>query len=115
VEATQWFDLNKKDYRALKDRIQNIMLEDFKQRFGVGEFKYLTSGTPRSFQRYTGRQFGYVGGLPFLYGMNPWELLDHRTSLSEVYRVGDTTFPGQGLVGVVAGALALDQELKKVP
>jgi C-3',4' desaturase CrtD len=115
IEAYQWFLMNKEDYKINKTNIQNLILNDFKQRFGVRELKYLTSGTPRTFERYTGRKTGFVGGLPFLYGMNPWNLIGHQTPLNEVYRVGDTTFPGQGIVGVVAGALALDEELKKAP
>jgi phytoene dehydrogenase-like protein len=115
IEAYQWFLMNKEDYKINKTNIQNLILNDFKQRFGMRELKYLTAGTPRTFERYTGRKAGFVGGLPFLYGMNPWNLIGHNTPLKEVYRVGDTTFPGQGIVGVVAGALALDQELKKEP
>jgi C-3',4' desaturase CrtD len=115
VDASEWFGISKDEYRRRKDLLQNLILDDFKRRFNVQQFKYLTSGTPKTFQRYTGRKSGFVGGLPFLYGMNPWKLLDHRTPLEYVYRVGDTTFPGQGIVGVVAGALALDQELKKAP
>lgn len=113
VEAGHWFSLEKTEYRWRKSHIEKIIMDDFKRRFKVEEFKFLTSGTPKSFQRYTGRDTGFVGGLPFLYGMNPWKLLGHKTPLKETYRVGDTTFPGQGIVGVVAGALALDQELRK--
>jgi phytoene dehydrogenase-like protein len=88
-----------------------LILQDFKNRFGITETKYVTAGTPKTFERYTGRQSGYVGGLPFLYGMNPWSIPGHTTQLQNIYRVGDTTFPGQGLVGVVAGSLALDQQI----
>jgi phytoene dehydrogenase-like protein len=114
-EASQWFGLEKEEYREQKLKIQNLILDDFKQRFGIEEFKYLTAGTPKTFHRYTGRTLGQVGGVPLLYGMNPWKILDHRTALSHVFRVGDTTFPGQGLVGVVAGAMALDRELSSAP
>lgn len=113
VEAYSWFILNQDEYKVHKQKIQKIILDDFKERFGITTLKYLTSGTPRTFEHYTGRNTGFVGGLPFLYGMNPWKILGHETPLKNIYRVGDTTFPGQGIVGVVAGALALDQELKK--
>lgn len=111
VDVREWIDVDSKIYQANKLELMNLILKDFLNRFGISETKFVTAGTPKTFERYTGRKFGYVGGLPFLYGMNPWKIQGHGTDLKEVYRVGDTTFPGQGLVGVVAGALALDQTL----
>jgi phytoene dehydrogenase-like protein len=113
VMAEEWELMDKATYRERKLYLQNLILSDFKKRFGIKDLKNITSGTPKTFKRYTHRTSGYVGGLPFLYGMNPWKLQGHSTPLSYVHRVGDTTFPGQGLVGVVAGAFALDKQLKK--
>jgi phytoene dehydrogenase-like protein len=113
IDAASWFEMEKVDYREAKQEIMQIILEDFKKRFDIQETKYVTGGTPKTFERYTGRHLGYVGGLPFLFGSNPWKLIGHKTPISNVFRVGDTTFPGQGVVGVVAGALALHQEMIK--
>lgn len=112
VQAEEWDLMDRATYRARKLHFQNLILNDFKNRFGIGNLKSVMSGTPKTFKRYTHRTSGYVGGLPFLYGMNPWKLQGHSTPLENVHRVGDTTFPGQGLVGVVAGAFALDKQLK---
>ena len=112
VEVEEWLGLKKVDYKRRKSHFAEVILHDFKQRFGITDTKFVTAGTPKTFERYTGRQSGYVGGLPFLYGMNPFSIPGHITNLQDVYRVGDTTFPGQGLVGVVAGSLALDQQLR---
>jgi phytoene dehydrogenase-like protein len=95
-----------------KDEYSRVILEDFRKRFGVGEVRFLTSGSPRAFERFTGRERGFVGGLPFLYGSNPLSLLGSVTGDASVFRVGDTVFPGQGICGVVAGALQLDHRLK---
>ena len=111
VEVGEWLGLSREEYKARKNDFMQLILQDFKNRFGITETKYVTAGTPKTFERYTGRQSGYVGGLPFLYGMNPWSIPGHTTQLQNIYRVGDTTFPGQGLVGVVAGSLALDQQI----
>jgi phytoene dehydrogenase-like protein len=113
VMAEEWEQMDKAVYRMRKLHLQNLILDDFKKRFGIVNLKFVTSGTPKTFKRYTHRTSGFVGGLPFLYGMNPWKLQGHSTPLKYVHRVGDTTFPGQGLVGVVAGAFALDKQLKK--
>lgn len=113
VFAESWEAMERDAYKEKKAALQNLIINDFKARFKIGHLKLISAGTPKTFQRYTHRSSGYVGGLPFLYGMNPWKLQNHSTPISYVHRVGDTTFPGQGLVGVVAGAFALDKELKK--
>lgn len=95
-----------------RDHLADIIIADFKKRFGAEDIKFLTTGTPKTFERYTGRQNGFVGGLPFLYGKNPLSLLSPLTKDTSVFRVGDTVFPGQGLCGVVAGALQLHHRLK---
>jgi phytoene dehydrogenase-like protein len=91
--------------------ISKIIMDDFLKRFQVDEIKFFTTGTPKTFERYTGRKNGFVGGLPFLYGTNPQSLLSPVTKFKDIYRVGDTVFPGQGLCGVVAGALQLHYRL----
>lgn len=96
-----------------KDHYSKIIMDDFTKRFPVSDIKFLTSGSPRAFERYTGRLNGFVGGLPFLYGKNPLSMLGPLTSEKKIYRVGDTVFPGQGLCGVVAGAMQLHHRLKK--
>jgi phytoene dehydrogenase-like protein len=90
----------------------NIIMDDFMERFGAGEIKFLTSGSPKTFERYTGRKMGFVGGLPFLFGKNPLSLISPLTQTDSLFRVGDTVFPGQGLCGVAAGALSLDNRIR---
>jgi phytoene dehydrogenase-like protein len=96
-----------------RNKLTQIIMDDFKKRFPVEDIRFLTSGTPKTFERYTGRKNGYVGGLPFLYGKNPLGLLAPVTKEKSIFRVGDTVFPGQGIVGVVAGALQLHHRLKR--
>jgi C-3',4' desaturase CrtD len=112
VEVSDWFGMKKDEYKAKKNELMLVILNDFKRRFNLNEMKFMSAGTPKTFERFTGRKLGYVGGLPFLYGMNPFSIQGHSTKIRNIYRVGDTTFPGQGLVGVVAGALALDHKLR---
>jgi phytoene dehydrogenase-like protein len=97
-----------------KKAISDIIIYDFKKRFSFREIKFLTIGSPKTFERYTGRKHGFVGGLPFLYGKNPLSLLSPLTEDINIFRVGDTVFPGQGLCGVVAGSLQLHERLVKL-
>lgn len=98
-----------------RTRFTEIILADFKKRFKIDELKFVTTGAPKTFERYTGRAFGFVGGLPFLYGKNPLSALGPQTQIKNVYRVGDTVFPGQGLCGVISGALQLHHRLTLHP
>lgn len=112
TDAKSWSELSRDMYLERKKKITELILSDFKKRFPVLEVKLCVSGTPKTFERFTLRQNGFVGGLPYLYGQNPFSLLNFSTSLPHIYRVGDTQFPGQGLTAVVAGSLNLHHELK---
>jgi phytoene dehydrogenase-like protein len=95
-----------------KEELTEIILSDFKKRFPFSDIKFLTTGSPKTFERYTGRENGFVGGIPFLYGKNPLTLMSPVLKKESLFRVGDTVFPGQGLCGVVAGSLQLHHRLK---
>lgn len=59
-------------------------------------------GTPHTFEFYTHRPLGMVGGFPqtsLLRARGPW------TGLANVWLVGDSIFPGQSTAGVTLGAL----------
>lgn len=69
-------------------------------------------GTPRSFEHYTGRLAGNVGGLP----MNASNTLFHppsqRTFVPGLYQIGDTSFPGQSVYACALGALSCLEKIK---
>jgi phytoene dehydrogenase-like protein len=96
-----------------KENLSLKIMSDFMSRFSVGDIKHFTIGTPKTFERYTGRQSGFVGGIPLLLGQNPIYHMKSLFSQGGLYRVGDTVFPGQGICGVVAGALLLHRRLLK--
>lgn len=112
--AKSWMVLSHAEYEKRKKELEEIILSDFLGRFSISEIKFPMSGTPQTFQDYTGRNSGFVGGLPFFYGKNPLSLLG-ATLTPSTFRVGDTIFPGQGLCGVVAGALQLHKKLFRTP
>jgi C-3',4' desaturase CrtD len=85
----------------------------------LGEYFQLTAeniihqeaATPRTFQRYTGRLKGFVGGVgqrvktfgPFGIG--------NRTPLPNLWLVGDSTHPGEGTAGVSYSALTVVKQI----
>ena len=65
-------------------------------------------GTPITFERFTGRPQGAVGGAP------QTSLLAARgpaTGLANVWLVGDSIFPGQSTAGVTLGAMRVATEM----
>lgn len=97
--------------RVEKEKIAQLIMNDFIQRFRAVDIKFFSIGTPKTFERFTGRKNGFVGGLPFLLGRNPLSMLSPIFDEEGIFRVGDTIFPGQGICGVIAGALQLHKRL----
>lgn len=65
------------------------------------------AGTPITFQRYTGRPFGWVGGFP---QTSLFRCLPPRIATG-IWLVGDSVFPGQSTAAVVLGALRVAQAI----
>ncbi len=74
---------------------------------GRTPFAPFLPGTPRTFERYTGRVDGEVGGLGHSLAKPPWQWAGARSPLRGLYLVGDTIFPGQGTPAVLQGAAAV--------
>jgi phytoene dehydrogenase-like protein len=71
-----------------------------------GRVRYLQAGTPVTFERYTRRHLGMVGGLlqtPATYGL--LSLGPRAARTPGLLIVGDSTFPGQSTAAVSQSAL----------
>lgn len=71
----------------------------------------IETATPRTFYEATRRRLGMVGGLGQSLDVFGTNSLSHRTHLPNLYMVGDTTFPGQGVAAVTQSALIVADEL----
>jgi phytoene dehydrogenase-like protein len=65
-------------------------------------------GTPVTFQHYTGRPLGMVGGFA---QTSLYAARGPRTGLPNVWLVGDSIFPGQSTAGVTLGAMRVAAEV----
>jgi phytoene dehydrogenase-like protein len=63
--------------------------------------KSITAATPVTWERYTGRANGYVGGYP---QTSLFNVRGPATRFDNLFLAGDSIFPGQSLPGVVTGA-----------
>lgn len=97
--------------KELSIAFQKILEETFYE-YGIVFIGRLEIGTPHSFERYTQRYKGRVGGLPHKRLKTLLTYPNSQTKLKNFFRLGDTVFPGQGVVGVISGAHKLIELLE---
>lgn len=81
--------------------------------FRAEEVIYVHSSTQKSWQKWTGRAYGFVGGYPQYRHIKPWQMLEARLDNKKAYICGDTTYPGQGIPGTVLSGIIAFQKLKQ--
>ncbi|MCS7017579.1 MAG: FAD-dependent oxidoreductase [Cytophagales bacterium] len=74
---------------------------------------YMHASTPAAWEKWTQRAFGFVGGYPQYIHIKPWQMLDARLDGKRAYICGDTTYPGQGIPGVVLSGMIAYEKLKR--
>lgn len=67
--------------------------------------QYLHCSDAKDWAQWTGRKWGFVGGYPQAIGTKPWQMVEHRLDGKGAYICGDSTYPGQGIPGVVLSGL----------
>lgn len=72
---------------------------------------YEDTASPRTFERFTGRAGGLVGGVPRTAGLASYRRLAPRAALPGVYLVGDSVFPGQSALAAAVGGERLARTL----
>ncbi len=61
--------------------------------------------SPRTFERFTGRPHGAVGGIPRRAGLRAYAELGPREVLRDLWLVGDSVFPGQSALATATGGV----------
>ena len=103
-----WQHLTAQEYAARRNETALAILREFDRAFPefAGAARQLVSdGTPLTFENYTQRHLGFVGGIPHSLRNNPLRLPSGVTPFPGFYLVGDSVFPGQGVPAVVLSAL----------
>lgn len=114
TEAKQWFDMTESKYEEEKSRTQDFILDLICQtlpELRSAEKSFIMSGTSHSFEHYTKRAFGYVGGIAHDYQKPLVFMPQHRFCDERIYLVGDSSFPGQGIAAVAYSAMSLVNKL----
>jgi phytoene dehydrogenase-like protein len=104
----EWWHLHKTDLSAYESR-KNEMTESVLVAVETAipgirpAFKLVMPGTPVTFQRFTRRKWGWVGGFP---QTDLWRGLAPRLG-KNLWLVGDSIFPGQSTAAVALGGLRI--------
>jgi phytoene dehydrogenase-like protein len=112
VDPNNWYGEDV-DYAALKAEYTATAISKLGTYFDLTPANIIVTevGTPRTFERYTGRDRGIVGGIgqrvstfgPFGFGT--------RTPVAGLWLVGDSTHPGEGTAGVSYSALTVVRQI----
>lgn len=111
-----WNNLSKQEYTEKKERLKEFIMKElynFIPSFRYMEKTEIEVATPLTFQRYTGRFKGTVGGLPLIREYVPFRYPSNKTPVDGLFLIGDTLFPGQGWPGVVLGVFNLLIQLER--
>jgi len=110
--------------RALADGTYNERRNDYAERLraalervvpGAWErAQTIELATPQTFERYTGRLRGLVGGTPQVPATANLRALSHASGIRGLVLAGDTVFPGQSTVGASLSGVAAARALAAV-
>ncbi|MEM1309295.1 MAG: C-3',4' desaturase CrtD [Cyanobacteria bacterium P01_H01_bin.153] len=100
TDLSQWQKAD--SYAALKQQYTETAIARLDQFFDLRpeHLIHVEAGTPRTFEHFTGRDRGAVGGLGMRVStFGPFGFAN-RTPISNLWLVGDCTHPGEGTAGV---------------
>ena len=111
----QWWQLYEQDrlgYEALKkDYVERMLSLAERAVPGLRQaIDLILPGTPVTFERFTGRAWGWVGGFP---QTDLWQAWGPRLGKG-LWMVGDSIFPGQSTAAVALGGLRVAQDVSQV-
>jgi C-3',4' desaturase CrtD len=112
-DLQEWENLTPEEYShrktALGERLLGLarrVYTDLARRAVVYEV-----GTPRTYERFTGRPRGAVGGARLTLANSNQHALPHHIGVPGFWLVGDTTWPGLGTVACVLGSRIVAEEV----
>lgn len=100
-----------KDQGAFVETIQRRMQETITLRAPELVARATMKGSPRTFERFTGRDFGYVGGIPRRAGLANYRDMSNGPFSRGLHMVGDSVFPGQSTLATALGGLKVAERI----
>jgi prolycopene isomerase len=105
---SDWQNLSPSEYAAKKESAAHHLIQRLSKIFPDLEanLDYQEVGTPRTHRRFLGRDNGTYGPIPRRKLLGLLGMPFNRTAIANLYCVGDSTFPGQGLNAVAFSGFA---------
>jgi len=75
----------------------------------VEDLRFEMPASPRTFERFTGRYAGYVGGVPRRAGLHNYDSIMPLSPAPGLFMVGDSVFPGQSTLATSLGGMKAAQ------
>lgn len=111
----EWMNLSKEDYLQKKEKIGNQLLKYAQKVYPkLGQNPIVFElGTPQTYQKYTHRINGGVGGYKQTLANTNLKAVPQNIGVKNFWLVGDTTWPGLGTVaGLIGSRIAADYAYK---
>ena len=105
--ADDWKGLSTDEYTRRRELVRDAMVEVIRRRmheFDGMDLSRVDVGTPITWQNYTQRHDGFVGGIPHDVRRPLFTLPPNKTPFDGLYMIGDSAFPGQGMPAVMLSA-----------
>ncbi|MBW4541871.1 MAG: carotene isomerase [Myxacorys chilensis ATA2-1-KO14] len=105
---SEWQNLTPSEYEAKKEAAAHRLIDRLSKIFPNLDqaLDFQEVGTPRTHRRFLGRDNGTYGPIPSRKLLGLLGMPFNRTAVSNLYCVGDSTFPGQGLNAVAFSGFA---------
>jgi len=103
----KWFD-KKESYFQEKKLVENYIIQLLEERlpgFKKDLILFIQSATPVTWENWTYRKWGTVGGIPQSLKAPVFLMKGSLTPFPGFFRCGDTVYPGQGIPGVALGGI----------
>ena len=114
TDVDLWWKKDREDYLQIKQQYTEEAIARLGEYFDLSSDNliYAEAATPRTFQRYTARDQGIVGGLgQRIPTFGPFGFAN-RTPVKHLWLVGDSTHPGEGTAGVSYSALTVTRQIE---
>ena len=113
TRPTEWQGLDRESYQEKKAEYQRNLLAALVQALpgAKGALVHAEFASPRSFQRYTRRTQGAVGGAPVARSNSNFLAVGSDVFGPGLWVVGDSVFPGQGTMATVISAIRVVERI----
>lgn len=116
-KLSEWQSLSETEYEIKKRAIGQKLIESARKVYpSLGENAIIYEiGTPLTYQKFTNRTKGNVGGFKQTLENSNFNAIPHDIGIENMWLTGDNTWPGLGTVaGLISGRIASEYAEKKI-